>query len=76
MATTSLKNLTTASCLINRSRFFVKTVDTYTTSSIAKPMNQRNRRLYCTCSALRSPSRESSAADATLKDVVELAKRK
>ncbi|MEX3985827.1 tyrosine-type recombinase/integrase [Paraburkholderia sp. EG287A] len=29
---------------------FVKTVGTHTSSSIARPMNQRNKRLYCTCS--------------------------
>ena len=29
---------------------FVKTVGTQTSSSMAKPINQRNSRLYCTCS--------------------------
>ncbi len=34
----------------SRSRFLVKTVGTQTASSIPRPTNQRNKRLYCICS--------------------------
>ena len=40
----------TASCAIRRSRFLVKTVGTQTVSSMDRPMNQRNSRLYWVCS--------------------------
>jgi hypothetical protein len=34
----------------SRSQFLVKTVGTHTGSSIPRPTNQRNRKLYCICS--------------------------
>lgn len=39
-----------ASCCIRRSRFFVNTVGVHTLSSIDKPMNHRNSKLYWVCS--------------------------
>lgn len=38
------------SIVSSRSRFLVKTVGTQTGSSIPRPTNQRNNRLYCICS--------------------------
>jgi hypothetical protein len=44
------KNFCATSPSIKRSRFLLNTVGSHTGSSIFRPTNQRNNRLYCSCS--------------------------
>src|SRR4051794_11549166 len=58
---TSLKKRLATSALISRSRFLLYTVGTQTASSMFRPTNQRNSRLYCSCSiSIRSLRSEYS----------------
>src|SRR6267378_8252136 len=60
-ATTSSKKARAMSPASSRSRFLVNVVGTQTASSIAKPTNQRNSRLYSSCSiSIRSLRTEYS----------------
>ena len=49
-ASTCSKNAVATSPANSRSRFFVKTVTSHTGASSSRPTNQRNSRLYCSCS--------------------------
>jgi hypothetical protein len=49
-ATTRRRKLVAIASVRRRSRFFVNTVGTHTGSSSSNPTNQRNKRLYSSCS--------------------------
>lgn len=57
-----------------RSRFFVKTVGTHTPASMPRPTNQRNSRLYSSCSH-NIPIAKGLATDSKLKAAVRPAKQ-